>query len=285
MDVELLLPLRSDGDAHAGPRAFLPPVGQPHQHAALLEYRHFLQEPVRLLGRPGQRLVDVARIDQFLDERTGLRSQVDGREQFHQRLLVLGAGVLLKGLAQRLILHPRTARQARCVGGQKGERILRVAAVLGQMETDPPDLVPERGPLLQESPTRPARKRQPGLAPTLSRSCQTSSERRIGHVFGALHGRHAQEQRGQFRGGGRRDLAELGIGGSGVWQSSVRYLAAKSRQYAREGGRGASNFSVASAKSPSAWHAAKAFATLPSRPTTAASAELSRKPASSTAAP
>ena len=29
---------------------------------------------------------------------------------------------------------------------------------------------------------------------------------------------------------------------SGVWQSPVRYLAARSRQYAREGGRGASKF-------------------------------------------
>ena len=46
-----------------------------------------------------------------LDQRAGFRRQVDGREQTDQLLMVLGAGVLLQGLAERLILDAAAAGQ------------------------------------------------------------------------------------------------------------------------------------------------------------------------------
>ena len=198
LGIELLLSLLADGNAHPGTGTLFPPVGQAHQHAAFLEDRHLLEEPVRLAGRPRQRLVDVARVDQLPGKRALLRGPVDGREQLHQRLLVLLPGDLAQRPAERLILHPGAAGEAWCVGGQEGKGIVRVAAVLGQMEADPAHLVPERGPLLQEA--------QQALPATRDLAARPGVQvfpgvlqGAAGQVLGALHRRNAQQQGGQLR--------------------------------------------------------------------------------------
>ena len=155
VEAELALCLPADVDFHARTGPLLPPVGQADQHAALLQDRHVVQEPVSLPRRPRQRLVDVAGIHQFLDQRALLRGELDGREQLDERLLVSRAGVLAQGLAQRLILHPPTPGHAGGIRGQEGKRAGRIAAVLRQVKTDPAHLMPLRRPLLQE-PRQPA---------------------------------------------------------------------------------------------------------------------------------
>ena len=83
--VEFLLPLLADGHAHARTRTLSPPVGHADEDAAFLEDRHVLKKLVSLPRRPCQRLINVARLDQLLDQEALLRSEVNGRKEFNQR--------------------------------------------------------------------------------------------------------------------------------------------------------------------------------------------------------
>ena len=150
-EIELALLRVADRDADARPRAFLPPVGQPDQDAALLERGHVLQEPVSGTRRPCQRLVEIARIEQFLHQRASLGGRLDRREQMDERLLVLGPGQLAERVAERLVLDAAAGCQPRGIGRQESERVVLVPPILGQVEAHAPHLVPQRRPLLQKA--------------------------------------------------------------------------------------------------------------------------------------
>ena len=77
--VELLLLRVADRHADAGTGTFLPPVGQPHQNAALFKDWRVLEESISLVGRPGQRLVEITRVDQLLHQGALLRRQLHRR--------------------------------------------------------------------------------------------------------------------------------------------------------------------------------------------------------------
>ena len=95
----------TDGHPHPRSRPLLPPIGHPHQDAALFQHRHVLKKAIRVTGRPGQRLVQVARVDQLLHQHALLRCLVHRREEPHQGLLVAGSGQFAQCAAQRLILN------------------------------------------------------------------------------------------------------------------------------------------------------------------------------------
>src|SRR5262249_53729294 len=67
-----------------------------------------------------------------------------------QPILRLGSGVLFQSLAERQVLGLALRRQPARVRGQKGERCVRVLAVLGQVEVDAADEVPRRVEGFQE---------------------------------------------------------------------------------------------------------------------------------------
>ena len=80
LPAEALLAAVADAHRHLGAAAPAPPVGQAHHQPALLVERHLAQEAVGLLGRPGQRVVDVAAVHQLLDPRTQLGGPLHRRQ-------------------------------------------------------------------------------------------------------------------------------------------------------------------------------------------------------------
>ena len=93
---------------------------------------------------------DLARIDHGLQPRAGLRRALHGKQQGQQTVLVCRARVFAQSLAQRKMLGLGVRREPRGVGGEKGERRVRVLAVLGEIEVHAADQVPRRVPALQE---------------------------------------------------------------------------------------------------------------------------------------
>ena len=75
------------------------PVGPPgrrhsHHHPGALQLRDVSQKLNGLLGRPPQRVEDLARVDHGLQPRAGLRRSLHGKEQRQQTVLVRRARVL-----------------------------------------------------------------------------------------------------------------------------------------------------------------------------------------------
>ncbi len=102
-----------------------------------------------LPGRPRQRVVDVAGVDQLADERALLGRTRQGREQREQLLAVLGPGVVLERPAERQVLGLGLLGNLVDVGRDEGEGKLGISLVLGQVEADPADHVPDRALLFQ----------------------------------------------------------------------------------------------------------------------------------------
>ena len=102
------------------------------------------------VGRPAERVEDLAGIDQGLQPRAGLRRSLHGKKQRQQTVLVGRARILAQSLPQRKMLGLGIRRQPRGIGGEKGERRIRVFAIFGQIEVHAADQVPRRVPALQE---------------------------------------------------------------------------------------------------------------------------------------
>ena len=99
---------------------------------------------MRFRGRPGQRVIDVARVHQLADELTVLRRPGQGRQQREQLAPVAGPGVFRECPAQRQMRGPGPRGDFAHVGRDKGKGIVRIAPVLRQMQADPADHVPDR---------------------------------------------------------------------------------------------------------------------------------------------
>src|SRR5439155_22315870 len=122
----------------------------PHDDARRLERRYVAEEPVRLPWRPLQRLEDRTGLDELAQERALPGRSLDGRQQREQRCLVARSARFLDGLAERPMLHLRVRRQSRGVRRQEREGMLRIALVLGEVEADATDEVPNRILILHE---------------------------------------------------------------------------------------------------------------------------------------
>ena len=136
------------------------------------------------------------------------------RQQPHQGLLVPGACQFAEGPAERLILNAGPGRHARRIGRQKGKGTFLAATVLGQVKTDPPDLVPQGCPPLQETgqPFTAGRNRvaYPGI-----QIIPNGNEDRLVEILGAVHRRDTQDQRRQFGRRGRCDRLQFQAGDLG----------------------------------------------------------------------
>jgi hypothetical protein len=105
--------------------------------------------------------------------------------------------VFLQGLAQGLILHPPPLGKARRVGGQKGERQLGIALILGKVKADAPDLVPDGGVLFQPPTQTVLRDGDLFAHPRVQINPKTTKD--VGaQVFPALHGRRGKQHGRQF---------------------------------------------------------------------------------------
>ena len=131
-----------DVDHGTGRAIRLPPVRHPDDQAALLEDRDVLEESIRLARGPGQRVIDLARVDHLLDQFASLGRALDRQQERQQRRAILRPRVLLQGLPQGLVLHASLGRQPGDVGRQEREGMIRVALVLGEVERHAADESP-----------------------------------------------------------------------------------------------------------------------------------------------
>ena len=145
-----------DGDGNLGPRPAGPPVRNAHEHPAFLEKRQFAKEAVGLGGTPGERLIDVPRVEELPHQRTPFGGQGNRREELEERPSVAFPGELLRALGRGAGSVLFRTLQARRVGGQKGEGKLGVLLVLREVETDAPNLPPERRAFGQKVSSPPA---------------------------------------------------------------------------------------------------------------------------------
>ena len=131
-----------------------------------------------------------------------------GGEQIDQSPFVLGARVFLQGLAERLILNATASRQLRRIRGQKCKWMFGVAAVLSQVETDPPDLMPHWSPLPEKSRQALPGRRDLTARPTIQ-ILPNAIKDRAGQILGPLHRRDAQNHLRQFGRARRPDGRDL----------------------------------------------------------------------------
>ena len=138
-----------DRDLGAGLVLGTPPIGHAHNQACLLVQRDLTEEPVCLLGGPGERMVDIAGIYEFADEVALLGRPGQGSQQSEQLLAVLGSDVVLERTPQRQVLWLGQLGDLVDIGGDEGKGILGIALVFGQVEADTAHNVPDRAVLLQ----------------------------------------------------------------------------------------------------------------------------------------
>ena len=199
----------ADRDRHLRPLPLAPPVGHPYREAAALQLRHALQEAIGMLGRPGQRAVEIAGVGQSPHPVACPGRLLHRRQQVDQRRPVLRPGVLLQGAAQRQVLEASPRAEACGVGGQERERPLLVVPVLGQVEADPSHLPPARRPCAQQA-GHAARGRGGVLHPRVELLPQALQEVRR-EILASLHRRSVQDPGGQERVARRLDRHLLGV--------------------------------------------------------------------------
>ena len=126
----------------------------------MLQLGHIVQQGQRLTGAPAQRLENLAAVDEVFQPKAVLASALQRRQQGQQALPVGSGGVFAQRLAQRPVLCLALRRQPGGVGGEQGEGILLVLAVLGQMNVNAADEVPGRVARLQAGVERLSRSLQ-----------------------------------------------------------------------------------------------------------------------------
>ncbi len=147
-------------------------------------------------------MVDVVGVQQLADERALFRRGPDGLKQAGQGTPVAGSGQFLQGPGQGLVAQAGGIRQARGIGGQESEGIIRVLAVFSQVEADPADLPPEGGAFPQQ---RFQSSDRLGLGAHVGIQCGPQPLQGFGaEVFAPRHRRGGQQQLRCFRAGQRQ---------------------------------------------------------------------------------
>ena len=188
-----LLVAHAHGDLGARRAPGAPPVGHAHDQSRRLEGRDRLQEPVGLGRCPRHRLVDGAGIDQLGQPRHLLGGALQRHQQVEQRLAVLARRGFLQRPCERPMLHLAAGARPHGIGGEEGERMLLVAAVLGQVQADLADRVPRRMPRVE--PRRHGPAVRPDLVGERGVDVRPPGDDPLAvHVLGALHGRHRARQ-------------------------------------------------------------------------------------------
>ena len=213
---------------------------------------------MRLVRRPRQRLEDVARVHEVLQQGAHGGGPVDRGEQGQERRPVPGEGP--ERLAERLMLRSRLARDPGGVGGEESEGMVRIGLVLRQVEVDAADEVPHAVP---------GEEVRLDAAPVPARSPRGSAPRARSTTSRA--GRHPRTRRPRS-GALRRASRSRVSGGTGTatWarcssrsptaQSRVTKSRAKSRKNPSAGESGVETSAAPRWKSPAAGPTAKAAA-------------------------
>ena len=202
----------TDRHRHLGPGPAAPPVRQPHRQPALLELRRTAQQPVGTRRRPGHGPIDVAGVHQIFHPVAGLGRLLHRREQLDERGAILRSRVLLQRLAQRQVLQPARRAEAGGIGRHEGERTRLVVPVLGQVEADPPHLMPFRRPPLQEG-GQPTGARDGPPCPAVQ-AFPDALQCLFAEVLAAVHGRCGQDPVSTVGVGQALDLEALRILGN-----------------------------------------------------------------------
>jgi hypothetical protein len=92
---------------------------------------------MRFLGRPGQRVVDIASVDELANQSAFAGRALQRREEREELLPVPRPGVLLQRLPEGKVLWLGLARDLVNVSRDEGEGVFRVAFVLGPDEGTP----------------------------------------------------------------------------------------------------------------------------------------------------
>ncbi len=116
----------------------------------MLQRGRVAEEAEGLLDGPAEGVEELPGVHHLLEPGTALRRALHGEKEREEAGLVGGAGVLAERLPEGEVLGLAVSREAAGIGGEKGERGLFVAAVLGEVEVDAPDEVPGRVEGLEE---------------------------------------------------------------------------------------------------------------------------------------
>ena len=235
VEVEQPVEAKLRGRAAADLRRHQRPGGAPgrprrrhaHHHAGGFQVGHAFQQARRLRRRPAQRMEDLAGVDH---RRAASRS---ARRRAAPAAAATAAGC---GWPRRRIrAGPRRAggggrgpasESWRRVGRHEGERRLRIATVLGQVEVHAADQVPGPVQPLEDGLQRGAGLRHGGGHGEGEFRPQGAQHVRR-QVLGARHHRRRQHQRGEFALGRRRDLRHLRLAaGGGAVLAQRRHVAA-----------------------------------------------------------
>ena len=193
-----------------------PGAGCANDDAGGFELGHVGQKLVSLGGAPAQRMVNVAGLDHLVQPVAMLGGALHRQQQRQQLRPASVAGKLRQRLRQRLVLRVALGRQARGVGGQKGEGRFRVFAVFCQIEMHAADQVPGRMTRLEE-----ILQQHPGGGQFMVQGCVDLLPQPGQHVgrqvFRARHGRCAGDALREFIRRRRGDgyLAAFGRGAHG----------------------------------------------------------------------
>ncbi len=137
-------------DQRAGGTAGLPRPRRAHNDAGSLQLRYVAEELIGIGGQPAQRVIDLAGFHHRAQPSALLRRALHRHQQGKQPRLTLSVRELGQRPGKRQVLRLAVGRDARGVGGEKGERRLRVLAVLREIEMDPANQIPDRMTCLEK---------------------------------------------------------------------------------------------------------------------------------------
>ena len=136
----------------SGPRRTTrsPRRGNANNDAGGFQQRQVLQELIGFIRSPAKRMIDFARVHQFLQPRALFRRSLNRPQQRKEPRLVRHARVFRQRAAERHVLGFRMRRQPVRVRCKKGEWRLGIIPILGEIEVNAADEVPRRILTLEE---------------------------------------------------------------------------------------------------------------------------------------
>ena len=236
--------LVADAHGHLGPRRAprAPPVGHAHDQARRLEGGDRLQEAVRLGRRPRHAARRPRRSRPARPATAPARRRAAaGTRRCSSAWRSLARGGLLQRLRQRPVLDLAAGPRAHRVGGEEGERVVLVAAVLGQVQADLADDVPRRDGA-RAATRRPARDARGSRRRTHDSSPPSARPPSRASTYSAPSiGGTAPASRAASSGGQSISTRSRWSSRSGTAQSRVTNARPMSRRNARSGASAASS--------------------------------------------
>ena len=134
----------ADGGGHSGTSRAVGTPGRGHANhdAGGFQFGQAVEKAGGLGGSPAQRMENLPGVDHRAQPVAVFGGALHRQQQRQKFVAVCRPGVFAQRLTERDVLGARLGRQARRVGRHEGERLLGVAAVLGEVEMHAADQIP-----------------------------------------------------------------------------------------------------------------------------------------------